>query len=141
MTTRSGRLKRRLDRVRSVARSSYRPAGKGGFDVLHKLSHLPHNSSDHIDFSWLRLNPDDRTLTEHLANDDFVNIWNMLIKAESSAILEDALDFGDDDLRIEILAQEQGAHDCIKTGIRKSQLGRVALLKAQLVAVLGCIGF
>ena len=53
------------------------------------------------------MNLNDRTLTENLVNDNFVNVINMLIKAETPARLEDTPYLGDDDLGVEILAQEQ----------------------------------
>lgn len=83
------------------------------------------------------LNLNDRTLTENLANDNFVNVFDVLIKSKTPARPEDTPYLGDNNLGIEILAQELRGHNHIKRPVRKLQIRRIPPLKAQPVAVLG----
>ena len=61
-------------------------------------SNLPHNSSHHVSPFWVSLNPNYRTLTKNLANNNFIDVFNVLIKAETPAWLEFSPYLGDDDL-------------------------------------------
>mmetsp|Transcript_25209 Transcript_25209/g.45378 ORF Transcript_25209/g.45378 Transcript_25209/m.45378 type:complete len:221 (-) Transcript_25209:359-1021(-) len=97
---------------------------------------LPHHSGQNIVFFRVRLDPDHGGLTEYLANNDLVDVFHVLVKAEAPTGPEDTLDLTDDDLRIEILAQEQRAHHNVKGPGFEVQPGRVALPKAQAVALL-----
>ena len=102
-------------------------------------SNLPHNSSHHVSPFWVSLNPNYRTLTKNLANNNFIDVFNVLIKAETPAWLEYSPYLGDDNLWIEVLTKEHRAHNRIKSPICKCQICRVTLLKAQVEAVLGCV--
>ena len=88
------------------------------------FSNLPYNSSHHVCSFWVSLHPNDRALTEHLANNDLVNVFNVLIKAETAARLEDTPYFRDDNLRIEVLAEEHRGHDHIERSVCKIQICR-----------------
>jgi len=80
----------------------------------YTISNLPHNSCHYVTHFWVILNLNHCALAKNLVNDNFVDVFNVLIKAKSPIGLEDTPNFRDNDLGIEILAKKHRAYNRIK---------------------------